>query len=248
MIIEKVGGKCNISHFPREYVLVKATHPALLRVPPCLFTKWRLGKDPLHWRKLNRCPGLLADNLRSGDFFFLFGGGVYAWYNCLPILLHLVQNLGFFLIGRETLDNMNLYCDWLPVKRFHIRSKNTLSNLNFHHGGSSTRQRKRNSDCEDVISTTATFIAVCFARRNDLWHKSFLQLMKHSSTIDNFPCTFFAQWRVTFWGRINIYPHSLNKIGEDDSSSLIQKLFLQNSVFRWLKRGTVPSPDETLIT
>ena len=39
MIIEKVGGKCDISHFPREYVLVKATHPALLRVPPCLFTK-----------------------------------------------------------------------------------------------------------------------------------------------------------------------------------------------------------------
>ena len=41
MIIEKVGGKCDISHFPREYVLVKATHPALLRVPPCLFTKLR---------------------------------------------------------------------------------------------------------------------------------------------------------------------------------------------------------------
>ena len=40
MIIEKVGGKCNISHFPREYVLVKATYPALLnRVSPCLFTK-----------------------------------------------------------------------------------------------------------------------------------------------------------------------------------------------------------------
>ena len=47
-IIEKVGGKCDISHFPREYVLVKATHPALLRVPPCLFTKRRLGEDPLH--------------------------------------------------------------------------------------------------------------------------------------------------------------------------------------------------------
>ena len=29
MIIEKVGGKCDISHFPCEYVLVKATHPAL---------------------------------------------------------------------------------------------------------------------------------------------------------------------------------------------------------------------------
>ena len=48
MIIEKVGGKCDISHFPREYVLVKATHPALLRVPPSLFTKRRLGEDPLH--------------------------------------------------------------------------------------------------------------------------------------------------------------------------------------------------------
>ena len=34
MIIEKVGGKCDISHFSREYVLVKATYPALLnRVP-----------------------------------------------------------------------------------------------------------------------------------------------------------------------------------------------------------------------
>ena len=47
IIIAKVGGKCDISHFPREYVLVKATHPALLRVPPCLFTKRRLGEDPL---------------------------------------------------------------------------------------------------------------------------------------------------------------------------------------------------------
>ena len=34
IIIEKVGGKCDISHFSREYVLVKATYPALLnRVP-----------------------------------------------------------------------------------------------------------------------------------------------------------------------------------------------------------------------
>ena len=48
MIIEKVGGKCDISHFPSECVLVKATHPALLRVPPCLFTKRRLGEHPLH--------------------------------------------------------------------------------------------------------------------------------------------------------------------------------------------------------
>ena len=33
MIIAKVGGKCDISHFPREYVLVNATHPTLLMVP-----------------------------------------------------------------------------------------------------------------------------------------------------------------------------------------------------------------------
>ena len=59
IITAKVGGKCDISHFPREYVLVKATHPALLRVPPCLFTKRRLGEDPLHWRNWNRCPGLM---------------------------------------------------------------------------------------------------------------------------------------------------------------------------------------------
>ena len=63
MIIEKVGGKCDISHFSREYVLVKATHPTLLRVPPCLFTKRTLGEDPLHRRKLNRSPGLLADGI-----------------------------------------------------------------------------------------------------------------------------------------------------------------------------------------
>ena len=63
IIIVKVGGKCDISHFPCEYALVKATHPALLRVPPCLFTKRRLGEDPLHWRKWNRCPCLLADGI-----------------------------------------------------------------------------------------------------------------------------------------------------------------------------------------
>ena len=33
MTIAKVGGKCDISHFPREYVLVNAAHPALLTVP-----------------------------------------------------------------------------------------------------------------------------------------------------------------------------------------------------------------------
>ena len=48
IIIAKVGGKCDISHFPRDYVLVNATHPALLRVPPCLFTKRKLGEDPVH--------------------------------------------------------------------------------------------------------------------------------------------------------------------------------------------------------
>ena len=63
VIIALLGGKCDISHFPREYVLVKATHPALLRVCPCLFTKRRLGEDPLHRRKWNRCPGLLADGI-----------------------------------------------------------------------------------------------------------------------------------------------------------------------------------------
>ena len=37
MIIEKVGGKCDISHFPREYVLVKATHlPSLRFLHACL--------------------------------------------------------------------------------------------------------------------------------------------------------------------------------------------------------------------
>ena len=48
----------NNYHFSRKYVLVK---PDLLRVPPCLFTKQRLGEDLLHWRKWNRYPGLLAD-------------------------------------------------------------------------------------------------------------------------------------------------------------------------------------------
>ena len=48
IIIAKVGGKCNISHFPRNHVLVKATHPALLRFPSWLFTKRRLDEDPLH--------------------------------------------------------------------------------------------------------------------------------------------------------------------------------------------------------
>ena len=48
MIIEKSEVNADISHFPREYVLVKATHIALLRVPPCLFTKRRLGEDSVH--------------------------------------------------------------------------------------------------------------------------------------------------------------------------------------------------------
>ena len=33
MVIAKVGGKCDITHFPREYVLVNAAHPTLLMVP-----------------------------------------------------------------------------------------------------------------------------------------------------------------------------------------------------------------------
>ena len=33
MIIAKVGGICNISHFPYEYVLVNTAHPTLLMVP-----------------------------------------------------------------------------------------------------------------------------------------------------------------------------------------------------------------------
>ena len=32
MITAKVRGKCHISHFPREYDLVNAAHPALLMV------------------------------------------------------------------------------------------------------------------------------------------------------------------------------------------------------------------------
>ena len=48
----------------------------------------------------------------------------------MSIRLQLVQNLDFSLIGRETIDSKNLCSDWLPVKRFHIRSKNTLSKTN----------------------------------------------------------------------------------------------------------------------
>ena len=33
MIIAKVGGICNISHFPYECVLVNAAHPTLLMAP-----------------------------------------------------------------------------------------------------------------------------------------------------------------------------------------------------------------------
>ena len=46
MIIVKVGGKCDISHFSREYVLVKATHPALLRVCPCCLRSEDSAKTP----------------------------------------------------------------------------------------------------------------------------------------------------------------------------------------------------------
>ena len=44
--------KCDFSHFPREYVLAKATHPTLLTVPPCLFTKQRLSEDPSALKKV----------------------------------------------------------------------------------------------------------------------------------------------------------------------------------------------------
>ena len=53
-LLKKSEVNRDISHFPREYVLVKATHLVLLRVPPCLFTKRRLDEDSVHWRKLNR--------------------------------------------------------------------------------------------------------------------------------------------------------------------------------------------------
>ena len=44
VIIAKVEGKYDISHFPRDYVLLKATHPALLRIPPAL-----KKVQPLSW-------------------------------------------------------------------------------------------------------------------------------------------------------------------------------------------------------
>ena len=62
IIIAKVGGKCDIGHFPREYVLVKVTHIDLLRVPPCLFAKRRFGEDSLHWRKWNPCLVFLMEH------------------------------------------------------------------------------------------------------------------------------------------------------------------------------------------
>ena len=43
---EKLLQKSEVNSLSREYVL--ATHPALLRVPPCLFTKPKLGEEPLH--------------------------------------------------------------------------------------------------------------------------------------------------------------------------------------------------------
>ena len=79
----------------------------------------------------------------QANFFFFWRGKKNTPDTILSIRLHLVQNLDFSLIGRETIDNMNLYSDWLPVKRFHIRSKNTLSKTNFHYGGLSATQRKR---------------------------------------------------------------------------------------------------------
>ena len=46
MIIAKVGGKSMT--FLVNMFLVKVTHPILLLVPPCLFTKPRVGEAPLH--------------------------------------------------------------------------------------------------------------------------------------------------------------------------------------------------------
>ena len=44
MIIAKVGGKCDISHFSREYVLIKATHPTLVMAPSLWFLHVCLGQ------------------------------------------------------------------------------------------------------------------------------------------------------------------------------------------------------------
>ena len=63
MIIAKVAGKCDISHFPREYVLVKATHLALLRLSSMPVYEVKTQQRPLHWRKWNRCPVFLADGM-----------------------------------------------------------------------------------------------------------------------------------------------------------------------------------------
>ena len=67
MIIAKVGGKSDVSHFSREYVLVKAAHCSTLIYSYGSVTREFLhvclGKNHLHWRKWNRCSGLTADGI-----------------------------------------------------------------------------------------------------------------------------------------------------------------------------------------
>ena len=67
MIIEKVGGKCDVSHFSREYVLVKAAHCSTLVYSYGSVTREFLhvclGKNHLHWRKWNRCSGITDDGI-----------------------------------------------------------------------------------------------------------------------------------------------------------------------------------------
>ena len=67
MIIAKVGGKCDVSHFSREYVLVKAAHCSTLVYSYGSVTREFLhvclGKNHLHWRKWNRCSGLTSDGI-----------------------------------------------------------------------------------------------------------------------------------------------------------------------------------------
>ena len=52
MIIAKVRGKCDISHFSSEYVLVKATHPTLVLGPSLWFLHVCLGQKPPALKKV----------------------------------------------------------------------------------------------------------------------------------------------------------------------------------------------------
>ena len=61
MVIAKVGGKCDISHFPREYVLMNAAHPTLLMVP--IFQQ---GDLDIGFTFIN--PGGLRHVTRHGGF------------------------------------------------------------------------------------------------------------------------------------------------------------------------------------